>query len=131
MGRANVEVVTRLLDAFSRRDGDGMVNFLDEDFLFEPAPTPAREYRTYVGHSGMRQYLNDIDTTWERLDLTIQEYRHAGDYVLVFGRIYTARQGSVADDPATFVWRLEDGLVVWGKVFRNRDEALETVGISE
>jgi len=131
MGRANVEVVTRLLDAFGRRDGEAMVEVLDEDFLFEPAPTPAREYRTYVGHSGMRQYLNDIGETWERLDLTIQEYRHAGDYVLVFGRIYTARQGSVADDPATFVWRLEDGLVVWGKVFRNRDEALETVGISE
>ncbi|HXD58266.1 MAG TPA: nuclear transport factor 2 family protein [Thermoleophilaceae bacterium] len=131
MGRANVEVVTRLLDAFARRDGEAMVEVLDEDFLFEPAPTPAREYRTYVGHSGMRQYLNDVGETWERLDLTIQEYRHAGDYVLVFGRIYTARQGSVADDPATFVWRLEDGLVVWGKVFRNRDEALETVGISE
>jgi len=102
MGRANVEVVTRLLDAFARRDGEAMVEVLDEDFLFEPAPTPAREYRTYVGHSGMRQYLNDVGETWERLDLTIQEYRHAGDYVLVFGRIYTARQGSVADDPATF-----------------------------
>jgi len=131
MGRTNVDVVTRLLGAFSRRDGDAMVELLHEDVLFEPAPTPAREYRTYVGHAGMRQYLSDIEATWERLDLTIQEYRHAGDYVLVFGRIYTARQGSVADDPATFVWRLEDGLVVWGKVFRNREEALETVRISE
>jgi ketosteroid isomerase-like protein len=131
MGRANVDMVSRLLDAFARRDGDALVELVHEDVLFEPAPTPAREYRTYVGHSGMREYLSDIEATWERLDLTIQEYRHAGDYVLAFGRIYTARQGSVADDPATFVWRLEDGLVVWGKVFRNRDEALETVGISE
>jgi ketosteroid isomerase-like protein len=130
-GRANVEVVARLLDAFVRRDADAMTELLDADFLFEPAPTPAREYRPYVGHAGMRQYLQDVGDTWERLDLTIQEYRHAGDYVLVFGRIYTVRQGSVADDPATFVWRLENGLVVWGKVFRNRDEALETVGISE
>jgi ketosteroid isomerase-like protein len=131
MGRANVEVVAQLIDAFARRDADAMVELLDPDVLFEPAPTAARAYRTYVGHSGMRQYLQDIEDTWERLELTVQEFRHAGDYVLVFGRIYAARQGSVADDPATFVWRLEDGLVVWGKVFRNRDEALETVGIQE
>jgi ketosteroid isomerase-like protein len=130
-GRENVDVVTRLLEAFARRDADAMVELADEDILFEPAPTPAREYRTYMGHSGLRQYLKDVDETWDRLDVTVQEYRHAGDYVLVFGRIYAARGGSVADDPATFVWRLEDGLVVWGKVFRNREEALETVGIAE
>lgn len=130
-GQANVDVVTRLLAAFTRGDADAMVELLDPDCLFEPAPTSARGYRTYVGHAGMREYLEDVAATWERLEVTIQEYRHAGDYVLVFGRIYTARQGSVADDPATFVWRLEDGLVVWGKVFRNRDEALESVGMAE
>jgi ketosteroid isomerase-like protein len=130
-GAANVEVVSRLLEAFSRRDADAMVELIDPDMLFEPAPTPARPYRTYVGHAGMRQYLKDLDDTWARLDVTVLEYRHAGSYVLVFGRIYAASRGSVADDPATFVWRLEDGLVVWGKVFRNREEALETVGISE
>ena len=57
----------------------------------------------------------------------MQECRPVGDYVLVFGRIYAAGAGSVADDPATFVWRLDAGRVVWGKVFRNREEALELV----
>ncbi len=129
MSHDNVGVVSRLLDAFSRRDAEGMIELLDSDVLFEPAPTPARPYRTYVGHAGMVEYLEDVAATWERLDVIAQEYRHAGDYVLVFGRIYAAGHGSVADDPATFVWRLERGRVVWGKVFRNRDEALETVGI--
>jgi ketosteroid isomerase-like protein len=124
-------IVSRVLDAFSRRDADALVPLLDPDVLFEPAPTAARPYRTYIGHSGMREYLRDIEATWERLEVSVLEYRHADSYVLVFGRIYAAGAGTVADDPATFVWRLEDGLVVWGKVFRNREEALETVGITE
>lgn len=104
-----------------------MVALLDPEVLFEPAPTPARPHRTYVGHEGMRDYLRDVEQTWERLEVTVQECRPVGDYVLVFGRIYAAGVGSVADDPATFVWRLEEGRVVWGKVFRNRAEALELV----
>ena len=56
----NVGVVSRLLDAFSRRDAEGMIELLDSDVLFEPAPTPARPYRTYVGHAGMAEYLEDV-----------------------------------------------------------------------
>jgi ketosteroid isomerase-like protein len=130
-GSANVDVVGRLLDAFSRRDGDAMVQLMSPDVLFEPAPTPLRPHRTYVGHEGMRGYLVDLASTWDRLEVTVMEYRDAGDYVLAFGRIYAAGHGSVQDDPATFVWRLEEGVVVWGKVFRNREEALESVGLAE
>ena len=131
IGAQNAEVVKRLFDAFSRRDVDEVLSLVDPNVLFEPAPTLARPYRSYLGHSGMRQYFEDIAHTWERLDVHVQEYRHAGSYVLAFGRIYAAGGGSVADDPASFVWRLERGLVVWGKVFRGRDEALEVVGLSD
>jgi hypothetical protein len=79
----------------------------------------------------MRQYFDDVADTWERLDVNIQEYRHAGSYVLAFGRIYASGGGSVADDPASFVWRLEHGKVVWGKVFRRRGEALDVVGLAD
>jgi uncharacterized protein len=131
MGSQNVETVRRVFDAFTRRDLDALERLLDEGVLFEPAPTHARPHRSYLGHSGMRQYFEDIAGTWERLEVHVQEYRHAGSYVLAFGRIYAAGSGSVADDPASFVWRLEDGRVVWGKVFRRRDEALDVVGLSE
>jgi ketosteroid isomerase-like protein len=130
-GPDNVEVVRRVFEAFSSRDVDAMVDLIDPEVLFEPAPTFARPHRSYLGHSGMRQYFEDLAATWERLDVNIQEFRAAGNYVLAFGRIYAAGGGSVADDPASFVWRLEDGKVVWGKVFRRRGEALDVVGLSE
>ncbi|HET8672645.1 MAG TPA: nuclear transport factor 2 family protein [Thermoleophilaceae bacterium] len=131
MGSQNVETVRRVFDAFTRRDLDALQELLDESVLFEPAPTHARPHRSYLGHSGMRQYFEDVASTWDRLEVHVQEYRHAGSYVLAFGRIYAAGAGSVADDPASFVWRLEGGKVVWGKVFRRRDEALDVVGLSE
>jgi ketosteroid isomerase-like protein len=131
-GARNVEVVRRLFEAFTRRDVESLVELLDPGVQFEPAPTYARPHRTYLGHSGLRQYLEDVAGTWERLDVTVQEYRHSGSYVLAFGRIYAAGKGSVADDPATFVWRLDgDGKVTWGKVFRRRAVALEVVGLVE
>ena len=106
-GPDNVAVVRRLFEAFSERDFDAMTELVDPGILFEPAPTFARPHRSYLGHSGMRQYFDDVADTWERLEVNIQEYRHAGSYVLAFGRIYAAGGGSVADDPASFVWRLE------------------------
>jgi ketosteroid isomerase-like protein len=131
VGPQNVEVIKRLFEAFSRRSVNELEELIDPNVLFEPAPTFARPHRSYLGYSGMRQYFADVSETWERLEVSVQEYRHAGSYVLAFGRIYAAGKGSVADDPASFVWRLEQGRVVWGKVFRGRDEALETVGLSE
>lgn len=131
MGSQNVETVRRVFDAFTRRDLETLDRLFDESVLFEPAPTHARPHRTYLGHSGMREYFADIAGTWERLEVHVQEYRPSGNYVLAFGRIYAAGSGSVADDPASFVWRLEEGRVVWGKVFRRRDEALDVVGLSD
>jgi len=129
--RENVAVIRRVFDAFAKRDIDAMLELLDPDVLFEPAPTFARPHRSYIGHSGMRQYFDDVADTWERLEVNIQEYRSAGSYVLAFGRIYAAGGGSVADDPASFAWRLEGGKVVWGKVFRRRGEALDVAGLVE
>jgi ketosteroid isomerase-like protein len=130
-GPDNVDVVRRVFEAFAERDVDAMTDLLDPDVLFEPAPTFARPHRSYLGHSGMRQYFEDVAATWERLEVHVQEFRAAGNYVLAFGRIYASGSGSVADDPASFVWRLEEGKVVWGKVFRRRGEALDVVGLSE
>jgi ketosteroid isomerase-like protein len=130
-GAENIAIVRRVFEAFSSRDVEAMIEMLDPGVLFEPAPTFARPHRSYLGHSGMRQYFGDLAETWERLDVSVQEYRAAGSYVLAFGRIYASGGGSVADDPASFVWRLEQGKVVWGKVFRRRGEALDAVGLSE
>jgi ketosteroid isomerase-like protein len=130
-GAENIAIVRRVFEAFSTRDVESMIELLDPGVLFEPAPTFARPHRSYLGHAGMRQYFGDVADSWERLDVHVQEYRAAGSYVLAFGRIYASGGGSVADDPASFVWRLEAGKVVWGKVFRRRGEALDVVGLSD
>ena len=59
-GARTVEVVRRLFEAFTRRDVESLVELLDPGVQFEPAPTYARPHRTYLGHSGLRQYLEDV-----------------------------------------------------------------------
>jgi ketosteroid isomerase-like protein len=129
VGPRNVEVVRKLIDAFARRDLDATVELIAPAMVFEPASTVAAARPSYLGHSGMRQYFQDVETSWDRLEVTMQEFLHAGSYVVAFGRIYAAGGGFVLDDPASFVWRVDEGKVVWGKVFRRREEALEAAGL--
>jgi hypothetical protein len=72
----------------------------------------------------MREYVADIQRTWEEFDVTVAEIRAAPPLMLVFGRVYARAGGFVADNPLAFVWEVgDDGLVRWGKAFTDRSAA--------
>jgi ketosteroid isomerase-like protein len=123
-----LELVRRLFDAFDRRDVHAALALFAPDVRFEPASTEVAERRPYNGHAGIRDYFHDLERTWDRLEVTLNELRRIPPHVLAFGRIYAAAGGYVTDDPASFLLRVVGERVVWGKVFRSRAEALEAAG---
>lgn len=126
----NVRVVRRLFAAFAARDAERAVELVDRGVMFEPLSTPVQRRTPYLGASGLRRYFRDLDETWEEFDVTIEELRAGGDYVVAFGRIYARTRDAVADDPAAFAVRLRDGKAVWAKVYRGQDEALAAAGLA-
>ena len=48
---------------------------------------------------------------------------------MALGRVYARAGGAIADGPAAFVFELRDGLIAWGKTFRDRAEALRFAGL--
>jgi ketosteroid isomerase-like protein len=118
MGK-DAAVVSELLRALSRRDGDAVAAMVTDDFAFEPLSTEAAARGVYRGGEGMRTYLRDVGETWRQFDLTVAAVEEVAGYVLASGRVYArARTSSlVADDPVAFAWRVVDGRVGWGRVF--------------
>jgi anti-sigma regulatory factor (Ser/Thr protein kinase)/ketosteroid isomerase-like protein len=124
----NRRVVRDLFDAFAARDVTRTVQLVDRGVMLEPLSTPVERRTPYLGVSGLKRYLKDLDETWEEFDVTIGETRAEGDYVVALGRIYARQASFVADDPAAFVFKLRDARIVWAKVYRSEDEALAAAG---
>ena len=129
---ANVEIVRRLYEAFESRDLDAMIALIGPEMEFFPQVTASMVKRSepYHGHDGLRRYFEDAARIWRQLDIIPHEYQDLGDRVLVFGRVYARGEGGyIADSPAAWLWRLEDGLITYGRVFTSRADALEAAGL--
>ena len=90
------------------------------------------EGRIYRGMDGYRQFLADIDATFEKFRVEPNEFRDLGDRVLVFGRASGRGRASgiEVDAAASYVVDVRDGKVCRFRTFVGR-EALEVVGLSE
>jgi ketosteroid isomerase-like protein len=131
---ANIEVVRRVFDAFTRRDIDALLEVAAPEIeLWLPATASfTREGQAYRGHEGMREYLADVGRVWRVLEVVPHDFRDLGDRVLVFGRVYARGEGGyISDSPAQWLWRLRDGRIVWGQAFTARAEALAAAGLEE
>jgi anti-sigma regulatory factor (Ser/Thr protein kinase)/ketosteroid isomerase-like protein len=126
----NTRVVRQLLDAFAARDEARIMRLVDRGVMIEPLSTPVERRTPYLGVDGLRRYLTDLDRTWDRFEISVDQVHGGGDHVVAMGRIYAQHRELVADDPAGFVFKLRDAKVVWAKVYPSPGEALAAAGLS-
>jgi ketosteroid isomerase-like protein len=130
----NVDLVRRLYEAFDERDLQGMMAVTSPDLEWFPPQTASMVQRAepYRGHEGLRTYFADVDRVWRRLDIIPRDFRDLGDRVLVLGRVYGRGEGGyISDSPAGWLWRVEGGTIIWGRVYLSRAEALQAAGLEE
>jgi ketosteroid isomerase-like protein len=128
----NVDIVRQAFAAFERRDPNLIVEVCSKDIVFEPFTAQiAAAGEPYRGHAGMRQYLEDVGRIWQELRPAPEVFREAeGGIVVATGRVYAWGAGRVVDSPAGWLWRVEDGLLVYGRVFQTAHGALEAAGMT-
>jgi uncharacterized protein len=135
MAGEDVQVVRRVFDAFVRRDVDAAVEVMHPDVEFTAPRTQALVEKdvSYHGHDGVREYFGDVARVWEELEISLYEYHDlGGGRVLVVGRVRArGARHQLVDEPAQWAWRIEDDLIVWGRVFSDRAEAARSVGLVE
>ena len=132
MSEENVEVVQRAFEAWNAGDLDRVIELVDPELEFVPFRSQL-DGASYVGADGMRQFARDSAEEWEYLQIAPDEFRYAGDRVLMVGR-YDARgraSGVDIEFPAAWVAQLRNGKIVHLRSYSDRDVALEAAGMGE
>ena len=133
MSQENVEVVEALFAAFAARDSAAASRVLDPSVEIRPVIVGGPEGVVYRGQEGMRQFWADVDAAWAEFRITPEEFRELDGKVLVLGRAFArgTRSGITLDEPAAWMVRVRDGMIVDFQSFSSRQQALEAAGLRE
>jgi ketosteroid isomerase-like protein len=124
-----IEFVRAAIDAFNRRDADGMRELAGEDFEYDWTRSMGPHRGVYKGPDGFLEFIND---PWEMFDpfvLAIEDIIPRGNNVVV---PTTIRGRGPQDVPvsasSTHLYTFEDGRLVRITMFQEREEALAAAG---
>jgi ketosteroid isomerase-like protein len=123
------QLVERLFDALNRRARDEIAGLCHQEVEFVPVAGELAGHATaYRGHAGLADYLHEIERVWDELLLTVADAHADGELILVSGRVYArSREIGLRDLPVTWLWRLKEGLFVYGRMFDDPAEALHVL----
>ena len=132
MPQANVELARTVLDALGARDADRLIALSDPDVEWHSF-FALSEGGMYRGHDGARRYMSDLDDAWEVGRAEVDDSLAVGDVAVLLGRIHYRGRGSGVESasPAGWMFKFRDGKVLCFRAFREPEQALEAVGLSE
>jgi ketosteroid isomerase-like protein len=132
MSEANVDLARRAFAAFSARDIEATLAVMHEEIEFLPVTANLTTGGVpYRGHDGIRSYMEDVARVWDELRVYPSEYRDLGDTVVALGRIHGRGGGMIIDRPTGWVWRCENGKIVFGRIYASHEEALRAAGLGD
>ena len=136
MSRANVEIVRGIYDAVARRDASSPFDVYDEDIVWDLSRSSRAALNprpVYHGHEGVRHAWRHALDAFRDIDFEVEELIDAGNQVLAVIREREVGRVSTVPVEATHfaVWTLARGKVTRMRVFDDRAEALEAVGLRD
>jgi ketosteroid isomerase-like protein len=132
MSQENVELHRRLAEAFNRRDIEALIKALDPSVEYHPVLS-AIGVSVYHSHDGLRSWFGQLDDAWEKLRIEPEAYFDLGEQTLLFHVLHGRGRHSGAEVamPGAQVCRWRGGLVVFGKQYAHRADALRDLGVSK
>ena len=132
MSQENVKVVSKLYDAFARRDIDGVLAQVDPEIEFDLSDRLPDE-GIHRGREAYRQFLERTFELWADFRVEVEDLLDAGDATVAL--IHTTATGRISgieiDERVAHVFWLRDATPYRFKVFTERVNALEAAGRSE
>jgi ketosteroid isomerase-like protein len=132
MSQENVEVVRAIYGAYERGDFEAVFERFDEDVEWF-GPPDVSSSGLARGHEGVNQSLSTWVDIWDEFHFELRQLIDAGDEVVAAGWQSGRGKGSGVEvsEEIFSVWTLRTGKVVRQRMFRDRTQALEAVGLSE
>jgi ketosteroid isomerase-like protein len=121
----NEEILREAVSALNRQDRGAIDRLLAADVQMVNALSDIRG-RPYEGHDGAYQWVDDLEATFESIDISVDEVETVrGDRVLGLGRAKVTGRGSGIDydREVGFVMDLREGRICRIWVFFDHAEA--------
>jgi ketosteroid isomerase-like protein len=131
MSQENVEAFRRGADAISRGDALDIPETVHPEAVFEPLR--AGTEGPFVGHEGMRRFIEDTEEMFAIFRISYTDVRDLGDRVLAIGsiRMRGRESGVETDVPSAAIAEYRDGLLWRYKDYGDARSALRAAGLRE
>jgi ketosteroid isomerase-like protein len=132
MSQENVELTYRTFDALNRHEFDAFLALMDDEVEIVPRMSAIEGESGYRGHDGVRRWWDGLLDVFPDYNAEIVDVRDRGEltFATIHVRGHGAGSAAPTDQAAWIVIRWRGGKSVWWRTFDDRDEALETVGMS-
>jgi ketosteroid isomerase-like protein len=132
MSQENVEVVKRHVEAWNRRDLGAYVASFSSDAEIDWSRSRAPHKGVYRGHGEIEGFWDVFWSTFEDGHVETHELTEAGaEIVLLNTAHFRGREGIEVIARSTLVFKVENGQITRLRLFQERAEALEAVGLRE
>jgi ketosteroid isomerase-like protein len=136
MSRENAEVVRRAYEAYNRGDLDGVLANVHPQVVWEenhPVFGFVGLDPVYEGHKGVRRWWEASREPWTTVEAVIDEITPVGEDALVVSNTMRgtgAGSGVAVELPFFHVFEFRDAKIIRRRLYPERREALEAVGLS-
>jgi ketosteroid isomerase-like protein len=133
MSQENVEIVRRLIEAWSDHDRAAMAKYLHPDAVFHSAITNVVG-ETFQGRDQILAVFDRWEQEWSEIRWEVDEYIDVDDFrVVTLHRVIATGRASGIETVRELGGLLEfrDGLVVSQWIYLDRKDALEAAGLAE
>jgi ketosteroid isomerase-like protein len=133
MSQENVELAGQVVDAVAQRDLSRLIALTDPEVEWHSFFALGEGEGVYRGHDRMQQYVSDLNDAWEIVRPEVDDRLQVGNVVVLVGRLHYRGKGSGVETEALAGWVLKfrDGRVLYFRAFREPEQALVAVGLSE
>lgn len=130
MSQEKVEIVQRQIEAWNRRDLRAWLSFLSPDAEIDWSRSRGPLRGIYRGHREHEAFWNEFWSTFEDVQVETHGFTDAGSEVVIPNTAHVrGRDGIEVVARSAFVYVVEDGQITRHRMFQERAEALEAVGL--
>jgi hypothetical protein len=119
-------VATAFVDAFNRRDAEGLIAVCEPEVVYQPSALVGGR-RIYHGHAGLRRWILELDAAMVQHRAQVREVRVTGERTFVV--LSEVLLDGEPITPSAMVGRIgESGLIVDGHSYLSDERMLVTLG---
>jgi ketosteroid isomerase-like protein len=131
MGRENVDIARRAIDAFNRTDVDAFTQLTTADFEWSPSMV-AIEGEIFRGSEGIAAYFASLSNAWKEFLIVPGTFREEDDVVIMLGGLSGRGRNSdvTVDSSLGMAFDLRGRKIARIRGYLDHDEALRAARAS-